>query len=100
MKFRSFFFATALKFLIVLPCCWWIAMSAFGAMTCVVQDVTAGECAIGVLLAPIISALPSLGDGEDTLAFRLARFSVLIISLLVALIWERRSLRKRSPLTS
>lgn len=99
MKFRSFFFAIVLKFLIVLPCCWWIAMSVFAAMTCV-QDVTAGECAIGVLLAPIISALPSLGDGEDTLAFRLARFSVLIISLLVALIWERRSLRKKLPRTT
>jgi hypothetical protein len=85
------------KLLIALPVCWWIIMSGFGLWRCIDLLPPAGKCVALVALMPLLAALPSIGDNEDSLAFRLTVLSVPIIAVIAVLVWEfGLPLRKRS----
>jgi hypothetical protein len=85
------------KLLIALPVCWWVIMSGFGLWRCIDLLEPAGECAALVALMPLLAALPSIGDSEDSWAFRLTVLSVPTIAAILVLVWEfGLPLRKRS----
>ena len=85
------------KFLVVLPVCWWVIMSGFGLWRCIDLLLPVGRCLALVAFTPVLAALPSIGDSEDSLAFRLTAFSVPIASAIVVYVWEfGLPLRKRS----
>ena len=91
------------KLLIALPVCWWVIMTGFGVWRCIDLLPTASECAAIIFLAPLIAALPSISDGEDSAAFRLTVLAVPIVAAIVVLAWEfglplrNRSLCQKNP---
>jgi hypothetical protein len=85
------------KFLIALPVCWWVIMSGFGLWRCIDLLSPVGECVTLVALMPLLAALPSIGDSEDSVAFRLTVLSVPITAVIIVLVWEfGQPLRKQS----
>ena len=63
-------------------------MTGFGVWRCADLLPTTGGCAALIFLAPLIAALPSISDGEDTLAFRLTVLAVPIVAVIVVLAWQ------------
>src|SRR5471030_131814 len=85
------------KFLVALPVCWWVIMSGFGLWRCIDLLLPVGRCVALVALVPFLAALPSIGDSEDSLAFRFTVLSVPIASAIIVFVWEfGLPLRKRS----